>query len=82
MKNGPYEMVVAPPSYPGMRYRGRYCYEHHAVYWHAHGVIPEQGQVIHHIDGNKRNNASSNLELMDVGEHGREHGSRRPAERL
>lgn len=77
MKNGPYELIVAPEEYPGMKYRGRYCYEHHLVYWRAHGVIPEPGQIIHHINENKRDNRLVNLELMDVGDHGRHHGEAR-----
>jgi len=78
MRNGPYELVVAPPDYPGMHYRGRYCYEHHLVYWRAHGVVPEPGQVIHHIDGDKRHNVATNLELMEAGEHSTEHLLSRP----
>lgn len=27
VRNGPYEMVVAPAEYPGTRYRGKYVYE-------------------------------------------------------
>jgi hypothetical protein len=80
MKNGPYELVKAPDEYPGMRYRGRYCYEHHLVYWKKHGVLPEQGQVIHHINGKRRDNCPENLELLEVGEHnaGHSHARRGP----
>ena len=69
MKNGPYELVVAPQDYPGMKYRGRYCYEHHLVYWQSHGILPGPGEVIHHINEDRRDNSISNLELMDGGEH-------------
>jgi HNH endonuclease len=49
---------------------------------HEHRVIAEQmlgrpltkGEVVHHRDGNKRNNAPENLEVMTQAEHMREHG--------
>lgn len=56
---------------------GRYRYagtngekmsEHKLVWESAHGPVPP-GHVIHHIDGNGRNNDLSNLQLMTIGEH-------------
>jgi hypothetical protein len=49
---------------------------------HQHRVIAEQtlgrplekGEIVHHIDGNKKNNAPENLAVMRQGEHMREHG--------
>lgn len=80
MKNGPYEMVVAPSDYPGKRYRGRYVYEHHLVWWqHTRQVVPE-GFVIHHKDENKRNNEFSNFELKTAGDHSGEHSRERRQE--
>lgn len=73
MKNGPYEMVIAPKSYPGKLYRGRYAYEHHVNYWAKFGAVPKKGEIIHHIDGDKRNNDPSNLELMLDTEHKSHH---------
>ena len=75
MRNGPYELVVAPDDYPGMKYRGRYCYEHTLVYWKKHGVLPGRGQVIHHINGKHRDNRPENLELLEVGEHNSGHNT-------
>ena len=74
MKNGPYELVVAPIDYPGKKYRGRYCYEHHLVWWQHHSAVPGVGDVVHHKDGNKRNNVISNLILMNGLAHLEMHG--------
>jgi hypothetical protein len=76
MRNGPYELVKAPDGYPGMRYRGLYCYEHHAVYWKHYGVLPGPNEVVHHINEEKRDNRIENLELMSKAAHGYEHGLR------
>jgi hypothetical protein len=73
VRNGPYTLVIAPEAYPGMRYRGRYCYEHHAVWWEKTGAAVPFGHVIHHVDGDKRNNAPGNLELLNIREHSRRH---------
>jgi hypothetical protein len=78
MKNGPYELVVAPDGYPGKRYRGRYCYEHHLVWWQAHGELPGPGECIHHKNDNKRDNRIENLKLKTklrhVGDHSHKRG--------
>lgn len=73
MRNGNYELIVAPPGYPGMRYRGRYCYEHIAVWWEHYGYVPEKGLVVHHKNGDMRDNRIENLELMGAGEHASHH---------
>lgn len=77
MKNGPYELVLAPDNYPGKRYRGKYCYEHHLVYWRTHCILPGPGEVVHHKDENKRNNDPANLELKAMSEHSAEHSRER-----
>ena len=70
MKNGPYELVIAPGDYPGKKYRGKYCYAHRLNFWKTYGYLPENKQlIIHHIDGNKLNNSSDNLKLMDIKDH-------------
>jgi len=43
MKNGPYEMVIAPEEYPGRRYRNRYVYEHQLVWWKNTGKLVPKG---------------------------------------
>ena len=75
MKNGDYILVVAPDNYPGFKYRGKYCYEHHLVYWENFGILPNENQIIHHKDKNKHNNDISNLELIDESEHLKRHGN-------
>jgi len=73
MKNGPYELVVAPEDFPGKKYRGRYCYEHTLVYWKEHGVLPASDETIHHKNGDRRDNDPANLELSSRAEHSRSH---------
>ena len=75
MKNGPYELIKAPSDWPGKRYRNRYCYEHHYVYWKNTGHILNENELIHHINGDKRDNTFENLELSTLKEHGALHGS-------
>jgi hypothetical protein len=75
MKNGPYEMLIAPKNYPGKKYRGRYAYEHHIVWWEKHGRLPRPGHEIHHKDMNHRNNKLSNLEEMTKHAHQLLHGA-------
>lgn len=77
MKNGPYELVKAPAEYPGKRYRDRYVYEHHLVWWQHTGQLVPEGFVLHHKDEKKRHNVYPNLELKTVGDHSREHGRSR-----
>lgn len=77
MKNGGYELVVAPKDYPGKKYRGRYCYEHHLVWWENTGTIPKHDEVIHHVNENKRENRFENLEKKKRTDHDHYHGSRR-----
>lgn len=71
MKNGSYELVVAPDEYPGKLYRGRYAYEHRVVWWQNTGEMPS-GEI-HHINGDKRDNRFENLKLLPTEEHNRLH---------
>ena len=67
-------MVIAPKDYPGKRYRERYVYEHHLVWWQETGEsIDASVYVLHHKDEDKRNNELSNLEKKTWGDHSREH---------
>ena len=77
MRNGPYELVIAPDGYPGKRYRGRYCYEHHLVWWRAYGTVPSPEECIHHINENRRDNRIENLRLKAKRRHTSEHNRRR-----
>ena len=69
MKNGDYNLVKAPKDFQGIKYRGKYCLEHHYVYCKEYHVVPKDNEVIHHIDGNKQNNNIKNLKLMTREEH-------------
>lgn len=77
LRNGDYILMVAPDDWPGKRYRGKYCYEHHYVYWKHYGVLPGPDEIIHHKDGNKHNNSIENLELLKRGEHTSFHNKER-----
>lgn len=69
MKNGPYVLVIAPLEYPGKKYRGRYIYEHHLVWWKKTGQIVGKGFLIHHKNEDKRDNDPDNLEKLTVAKH-------------
>ena len=73
MKNGSYELVEAPVDYPGRRYRNRYVYEHHLVWWENTGQLVPVGSVVHHKNGCKRDNQFQNLELKEHGVHTSDH---------
>ena len=77
MKNGPYEMIVAPKDWPGRRYRNRYCYEHHYIYWKSYRQLPSRTQCIHHLNGSRRDNRVENLVLIERAEHSKEHTASR-----
>jgi hypothetical protein len=77
MKNGPYELVVAPEEYPGIKYRGRYIYEHHLVWWRNTGELVTGSMLIHHRNEQKRDNRFENLEKKDKAVHASEHTRKR-----
>lgn len=76
MRNGAYELVIAPEGYPGKKYRGRYAYEHRVRYWQEHGEVPE---VVHHRNHSKRDNAPNNLEGQTRSAHTAHHMEDKPA---
>ena len=77
VRNGPYELVTAPENYPGTKYRGKYIYEHHLVWWRRTGQLVPQGFLLHHKNRDKRDNRYRNLELQQVGAHTAEHNRER-----
>ena len=74
MLNGDYILVNAPKDYPGKKYRGKYIYEHHLVYWQNTGRILQPGEELHHKNGNKHKNYFENLELTTKPLHSKKHG--------
>jgi hypothetical protein len=52
---------------------------HHYVWKKINGVIPS-GYHVHHINGDRLDNRSVNLQLMEASEHIRYHHSAKPAE--
>lgn len=69
MKNGPYILVVPPEDYPGKKYRGRYAYEHHVVWWENTGEVICCEFVVHHLNGDKVDNRFENLQKLTRAEH-------------
>jgi hypothetical protein len=77
MRNGPYILVIAPEDYTGKKYRNRYVYEHHLVWWQNTNSVVPRGYVIHHKNHNKHDNRIENLELMTDEKHKDEHTKER-----
>jgi len=73
MRNGEYELIVAPSDYPGKLYREKYAYEHQIVWWRNTGEIVEDGFVIHHENEQKRDNRFENLQKVRKVVHGKMH---------
>jgi hypothetical protein len=48
---------------------GRQQYAHRIIMAEILGRPLTSDEIVHHIDGNKRNNSPDNLELMTVSEH-------------
>ncbi len=51
---------------------GEIVYEHRYIYETIYGNIPK-GMIIHHIDGNNKNNNILNLRLMTQSDHAKLH---------
>ncbi len=73
MKNGKYELIVAPDWYTGKRYRGRYAYKHRVVAAEKIGRPLDRMEVAHHINEIKMDNQPVNIEIKSLADHSREH---------
>jgi hypothetical protein len=76
MKNGYIEVWVSPDD-PLFAMAGKdgYVYEHRIVVARSLGRCLSSDEEVHHLDGDKHNNAPSNLELLTKSEHAARHAS-------
>ena len=75
MPNNDYVRVKAPSDYPGKTYDG-WVYKHRLVWWQNTGEVPNG--VVHHKNGDKRDNRFRNLELLNCADHTCEHNPTLP----
>ena len=71
VKCGKYHAIYCP-DHPNAWPNG-YMLLHRIVMESVVGRILSDHEVVHHVDGNKRNNTPSNLVLMTPSEHTRHH---------
>ena len=79
ISNGDYLMTQAPVGYPGKIVKGHYAYDHHVAWWLKTGIAVPKGYVVHHINGDRKDNSPDNLECLSNSEHVRQH--QKPAKR-
>lgn len=72
--NKNYIAIKAPSDYPGKKYNDLYCYEHQYIAFLKYGRLPTKKELIHHKDGNSKNNIPENLEYISKGNHAHNHG--------
>lgn len=77
---GPYEQVKAP-NHPNTQKIG-YIQEHRFLMSEKLGRPLKPGEVVHHINGNKKDNRIENLQVMTRGEHQRYHAKKDMSKRV
>ncbi|CAL9962802.1 HNH endonuclease [Vibrio phage D292] len=55
---------INPEGYARVWCNGRLRMRNRLVYWLVHGVVPEKGYEVDHIDFNRSNDAPSNLRIL------------------
>jgi len=73
MRNGQYNLEKAPEKYPGKTYRLNLVPEHHLVWWREKDEVIGENEVIHHKNGDKKDNRLENLEKLSRSEHSKRH---------
>jgi len=75
-KNVDYVWIIPPKEYPGKKYSNLYCLEHHYIWWlNTKELVEANKEVIHHKNGNKKDNEFKNLEKISLNEHNKKHRS-------
>lgn len=69
---GRFITIHGKTQYKAKQYKGKRIDEHRLVWTKSNGEIPK-GYVIHHINGNKKDNRLENLEMMTYDEHNKLH---------
>jgi hypothetical protein len=72
IRSGGYIYCISDPPHPRRNARGHYA-EHRIVVENAVGRPLETNEHVHHVDGNKTNNALANLEILSRREHSKRH---------
>lgn len=66
-----WRMIYIPTDHPDLE-KG-WMLEHHFVWWKNTEELPPEDKVVHHKDGNKKNNDFDNLQLVTPKEHAKIH---------
>lgn len=74
ISKGDYNYCKIIETHPNATERG-YVLHHRVVVENYLGRMLEEWEVVHHRDGNKKNNNIDNLEIMSREEHARHHSS-------
>lgn len=74
IRKGDYKYALVP-NHPNSTNNG-YVLEHRIVMENHLGRLLTKDEVVHHINGNRKDNRLENLQLMNNKEHNRFHGSK------